>query len=165
MLRYVLDQHDLVADFVALMIPQCQDRGLGKCTAIGVVDARDELIAGIAYHNHTPEEEPGEGAVIEMSVAALPGCRWLTPTTLKLMYQYPFLQLRCQMVIMRTPASNTHILRALAALNYMLIPVPRLYGRHADGVLCELTDDDWAANKICRRYGHHLPDMKIEEAA
>lgn len=165
MLRYVLDQHHLVAEFVALMIPQCRDRGFGKCTAIGVIDARDELIAGIAYHNFDPEPAPGEGAAIEMSVAALPGCRWLTPMTLRLMYQYPFLQLRCQTVFMRTHAGNEHILRQLAAFGYMLIKVPRLYGRHHDGVLCELTDDDWAANKICQRYGHHLSDMQIEEAA
>lgn len=163
-LRYVLDQHELVADFVAQMIPECRERGFGACRAIGVLDAHDELIAGIIYHGYQPADDEGPG-VMEMSAAALPGYRWLTPTTLKVMYQFPFLQCGCQMVVMRTRADNEHILRQLAAFNYMLIPVPRLYGRHADGVVCLLTDDDWAANKICQKYRHHVADAQFEEAA
>jgi hypothetical protein len=159
-MRYLFGEDELVANFVAQMIPHVGARGFGKCRAIGVVDARDELIAGIVYHSFVPEQ-----GVIEMSAAALPGCRWLTPTTLKVMYQFPFLQCGCQMVVMRTRADNEHILRQLAAFNYMLIPVPRLYGRHADGVVCLLTDDDWAANKICQKYRHHVADAQFEEAA
>jgi hypothetical protein len=33
-MKYLLDQHDLVARFVAAMIPRAAARGLGPCRAI-----------------------------------------------------------------------------------------------------------------------------------
>ena len=56
-MRYVLDQHELVADFVAQMIPHMRERGFGPCRAIGVVDDNDELIAGLVYHNLRPRRD------------------------------------------------------------------------------------------------------------
>jgi len=161
MLRYVFDQDQLVANFVAQMIPHCRERGFGTAMrAIGVVDNDNELIAGMVYHNLDPE-----AGVIEMSGAALPGRIWITRMSLRVLWQFPFLQCRAQMVLMRVRASDERLLRQLAALNYTLTRVPRMYGRHADGVLCLLTDDDWAANKFCQKYGHHLNDPELLEAA
>src|SRR5262245_26453048 len=127
-MRYLVDHHDLVASFVARMIPHVGALGFGRCRAIGVVNDDDELIPGLVYHHLDPAT-----GIIEMSGAALPGHQWATRETLKLMYQYPFLQCGCQMVIMRVLLSDERLLRQLAALNYEFIKVPRLFGRGRDG--------------------------------
>src|SRR5262245_14078438 len=142
------------------MIPTVRDRGFGRCVTMGVGDAEGLLVAGFVYHNWEPDAE-----VIEMSGAALPGVKWCTPDVLARMYQYPFLQLHCQMVVMRVAADNERLLRQLAALNYMLIKIPRMLGRDKDGVLCLLTYEDWIDNKICKRFKHHLTPMIMVEAA
>ena len=153
---YIYGHDEIVARFVGQLIPAVGEHGFGPHKTFGVLDDDNHLIAGMVYHNYDPK-----AGIIEMSGAALPGTRWVTPETLARMYQYPFLQLGCQMVVMRVAADNERLLRQLAALNYMLIKVPRMFGREADGVLCLLTYEDWAANKICRRFKHHLVRPEI----
>jgi len=159
MLDYVYGHDELIADFVANLIPRCRDRGFGKCKAIGVIDVEGRLIAGMVYNNWNPE-----AGVIEMSGACLPGKYWLTRETLRRIYRYPFQQCGCQLVIMQVSADDTVLLGVLLALGYELRPVPRLFGRDKDAVLCTLTDDAWKDNRITKR----LADKKqppLEEAA
>jgi RimJ/RimL family protein N-acetyltransferase len=144
--KYLLDQHELVANFVAAMIPHVAARGFGACRAIGILDDKDELVAGLVYSHFNPE-----AGYLEISGAALPRHQWATRQTLVVMHAYPFLQLQCQMVVMRVAASDERLLRQLRALGYEFIGVPRLFGRDRDGMLCYLTDDAWKANKITRR--------------
>lgn len=155
MLKYVFDQHELVANFVASMIPWISERGFGPaCKTIGVVkeiDGRNELIAGLVYHTLS------EGAALmEISGAALPGHHWATRETLKLMHQYPFIHCGCQMVVMKTPSDNVHLLSQLARLDYKLILLPRIFGRERDGMYCYLTYEAWMESFLCRRYKHHV---------
>jgi hypothetical protein len=165
-LRYIYDQDDLVADFVARSKNASgftKHAGFPKNKrAIGIADDNNELIAGIVYFNFNPE-----AGTIDMSIEALPRrrCqRWLTPTTLAVMFQYPFLHCGCQMLITKTMARSTHVLRMLKAMNFSLIRVPRSGGRTEDGFLALLTYEDWLASKFCRRYGHHI-HVKADEAA
>jgi RimJ/RimL family protein N-acetyltransferase len=160
MLDYVYGHDQTVAEFVASLIPHCH-RGFGTaCKAIGVIDGNGVLIAGFVYHNWDPDSE-----VIEMSGAALPGRYWLTRETLARMYQYPFHQCGCQMVVMRVLADNDRLLRILAAYNYTFYKVHRMWGRDTDGVLCTLTREAWDDNKFNRRLGHHIEPQQIAEAA
>ena len=69
MLDYVYNYDELVARFVAMLIPHCR-RGFGRCKTIGVIDDAGQLIAGLVYHNYDPE-----AGIIEISGAALPGSR------------------------------------------------------------------------------------------
>ena len=158
MLDYVYGHDQAVADFVASMIPRCRTRGFGPCKAIGVVDD-GRLIAGLVYHNWEPEAE-----IIEMSGAALPGRQWLTRGTIARMYQYPFLQVGCQMIVQRNSVDDDRLLRQLAVYGYTFIRIPRMLGRDKDGVLCLLTYEDWVNNRFNRRFGHHLVPA-LEEAA
>lgn len=154
MVKLVYGHDEIVAGFVAAMIPHMRGRGFGRCTAFGVVeDVANELIAGFVFHNYEPD-----AGIIEISGAALPGVKWCTPMVLAAIYQYPFLQLDCQMIIQRVPADNERLLRQLAQLNYSLIKVPRMFGRDWDGVLCLLTEEAWRENKICKRYRHWSPE-------
>ena len=70
-----------------------------------------------------------------MSGAGVARRYWMTRETLKRIYQYPFIQMGCQMVLMRCAEDNP-VLRTLAALNYTFIRVPRLLGRTKDAVVC-----------------------------
>lgn len=150
MLDYVYGHDQIIADFVASMIPHCA-RGFGpNAKAIGVVDG-ERLIAGIVYHNYDPE-----AGIIEISGAALPKSRWLTRNTLAVMYGYPFLQCHCQMVVQRTPADDERLLAILARYGFMFVPIPRLFGRERDGVACLLTYEDWIDSRFNRKLKRDL---------
>lgn len=157
---YVYGHDKLIADFVADLIPELHGRSLAHASkAMGVVSADGKLVAGVVWHNWDPF-----GLTMEMSGSSIDP-RWLTAETLKRMYQYPYLQLGCQMTYMRVAESNERLLRQLAAFNYSFIRLPRMLGRDKDMVLCLLTFEAWADNKICRRYKHHLEDLRAQEAA
>lgn len=145
-----------VADFVIRMMKlDGIDYRLDKLTTIGVVDAAtNELIAGLVYHSLDLRS-----GIIEISGAALPGKHWLTRNTIRIGLQYPFLVGGYQMVVMKVPADNERLLGMLAVSNFTFIPFPRLFGRTRDGVIACLTQEDWAASKICQRYQHH--DAKL----
>jgi hypothetical protein len=148
-LRYWFGQDDAnraIAGFVSAMVPHVRARGFGPCQAIGVVNADNELIAGFVYHHLSPE-----AGVMEISAAALPGQRWLTRTTLHVIYHYPFVTCGCQTVIHTVRASHRHLLRPLAVLGCKMATIERLFGRDEDGIVATLTDDRWAANKFSAR--------------
>jgi hypothetical protein len=163
-LRYIFNQDELVADFVARSKAATgfswsngfADRNL---RAIGIANDDNELIAGLVYFNYNPE-----AGTIEMSVEALPKRHWLTRETLAIMFQYPFLHCGCQMLMTRTSVRSEHVLRMLAAMNFMLIRIPRSGGRTEDGVLGLLTYEDWVDGKFCKRFNHHIP-TRADEAA
>ena len=130
MLQYIYGYDEGVAAFVARLIPHCR-RGFGpNIKAIGIAD-HEQIIAGLVYHNFDPE-----AGIIEISGAALPGKHWLTRETIKRMYQFPFHQCDCQMVVQRTPADDEWLLGILARYGYTFMLLPRLFGRDRDGVIC-----------------------------
>jgi len=160
MLRYVYGQDRLVADAVAQLIPHVGSYGFGTAAkAIGVIDEEGKLIGGLVYHNYDPQAE-----VIEISGAATTP-RWLTRETIRRMYQYPFHVCGCQMIFQRTPADSVKLLSQLAAYDYTFIKVPRMFGRHRDGVLCTLTYEDWRDNRFNKRFKHHHQDVPLAEAS
>ena len=97
-----------------------------------------------------------------MSGAAI-NKRWLTRRVIAKMYQYPFLECGCQMMIQRTPADDVNLLGQLASYGYTLTSIPRLFGRDRDGVIATLTYEDWCANDMNKKLKHHL--LPLEEAA
>src|SRR5215472_6467228 len=103
-LRYVYGHDDVVADFVASLLPHAS-RGWSKSRAIGVINRDGNLIAGLVYHNYNPDAD-----IIEMSAAAIDH-KWLTRETIKRMYHYPFIELGCQMVMHVTTLDNERVLR------------------------------------------------------
>jgi RimJ/RimL family protein N-acetyltransferase len=141
MLDYVYGQDEAVAGFVAQLIPECRERGFGKCRAIGIVNDKAELLGGLVYRNWCPET-----GTIEISGGALPGTNWLSRRTINVMYDYPFYVCNCQMVIKTTMADNDIVLRIMAAVGFTLHYVVRLGGRDRDGVLGTLTVEQWEAS-------------------
>jgi RimJ/RimL family protein N-acetyltransferase len=141
MLEYIYGNDAMVADFVAQMIPECRERGFGKCKAIGIQDETG-LIGGLVFRNWHPEF-----GTIEISGAALPGTNWFSRRTIQVLHNYPFYQCGCQMVIMTTMATNEIVLRILAAIGYTFHYIVRLGGRDHDGVVATLTVEQWEASK------------------
>lgn len=144
MIRAVYGQSEIVARFVASIPPFDPTRGFGNCTAIGW-DEDGVLIGGVVYHDWNPES-----GIIELSAASV-SKRWLTRKSLQLMFAYPFDQLGCQMVVLRTAADNKQqngrgIIRIAKAYGFEQVVVPRLFGRHTDGVLHLLTEEAWRGN-------------------
>lgn len=159
MLRYVYGQDEVVAKFVATLIPH-GGRGFGACKTIGVIDEEGRLIAGLVYHNYDPQAQ-----IIELSAAATTP-HWLMRGSIQRMYQYPFHQCGCQMLVQRTPIDNERLLGQLAAYDFHFIKVPRMFGRERDGVLCCLTYEAWAANRFNKRFKHHIdPAIALEQEA
>jgi len=149
MITPIYGQTDLVAQWVASHPPFVTGAGFGNCTAIGWAED-GVLIAGVVYNNYDPR-----AGIIEIS-AASKSARWLTRQSLHIMFQYPFEQLGCQMVVMRTSVKNETetgrgINRISKAFGFQQVIVPRLYGRDDDGVLHLLTDDAWRESRIGRR--------------
>ena len=138
MLDYVFGHDQLVAEFVASLIPECRTRGFGKCKAIGIVNEKGQLLGGLVYRNWCPEV-----GTIEISGAAVPGTNWLSRRTVNIMYDYPFYQVGCQMVIKTTMADNDIVLRIMAAVGFSLHYIKRLGGRDRDGVVGTLTVEQW----------------------
>jgi RimJ/RimL family protein N-acetyltransferase len=141
MLDYVYGQDEAVAGFVAQFIPECRERGFGRCKAIGIVDETG-LLGGLVYKNWQPEL-----GTIEISGAALPGTNWFSRRTIQIMHEYPFYQIGCQMVIMTTMDDNIIVQRILAAIGYTFYRIVRLGGRDKDGVVCTLTVEQWEQSK------------------
>ena len=124
-----------IEEFVSLLIPGCE-RGFGSHTSMGVV-RNGELIAGILYHNYSPES-----GVIEISGAATDS-RWLTRQTLRAMFSYPFDEVGCQMVVARHSEHNARLRRMWRAVGSSEFVIPRLKGRNEAMVVTTLTDDAW----------------------
>jgi hypothetical protein len=152
---YVYGHEEIIAPFVAELIPHCR-RGFGvNIRTMGVVDESGRLIAGIVWHNWDPD-----AGIIELSGAALPKSNWLTRRTLWRMYAFPFNDCGCQMVVQRTPSDDLNLLGLLAAYGFDFVTVKRFFGRERDGVIATLTKEAWLANKFNRNVGRNsmMPD-------
>ena len=85
--QYIFGHNEIVANFVASLIPECRERGFGKCTAIGIASEQGELLGGLVYRNWHPEF-----GTIEISGAAVPGTNWFSRRTIQVLHDYPFHQ-------------------------------------------------------------------------
>ena len=150
MLTLLYDQDEIVAQFVAALIPHCRRRGFGKCKAIGVLDEDGRLIGGMVYSNWDPD-----AGTIEMSGAATDP-RWLTQRTLWALFSYPFIGCGCQMVLMRVQDDNERLLRQLAVFGFAFVKQRRMFGRDRDGVIASLTEEEWVENKFSERLARRL---------
>lgn len=102
----------------------------------------DPIIAGVVFHNWSPE-----AGVMEMSAAA-DSPRWLSRSVLKAMHSYIFADAGCQLAVMRVSEQNERMLRIGKAYGYTPHRVPRLRGREEAEIILTLTDDQWKASKF-----------------
>lgn len=138
--------NEAVAAWVAAHIPGCE-RGFDRPVSIGVVED-ERLIGGTCFHNWQPE-----AGVIEMSSAAT-SPRWLHPRMLRAIFEYPFDQLGCQLVVMRVSERNERMIGIARKFGFDGYLIPRLRGRDENEWLFTLTDEAWRSHKFKRsRHG------------
>ena len=138
-MRLVVGHDDVVARFVASLIPFEPGLDFGDCTALGV-DNDGMLVGGFVFNNWSRE-----AGVIELSFAGIDR-RWLSRPILYVVFSYAFDQLGCQMVCSRTPARLKRAARIARAYGFRQVTIPRLFGRTEDGIISTLTAEDWRAN-------------------
>lgn len=97
----------------------------------------DPIIAGVVFHNYSPES-----GVMEMSAAAT-SPRWLTRRVLHAMHSYIFEDAGCQMAAMRVGEQNARMRSIAERYGYTPYRIPRLRGRDEAEILFTLTDDEW----------------------
>jgi len=158
--QYIFGQDEIVANFVASLIPECRLRGFGKCRAIGVADSDGRLLGGVVYRNWFPEV-----GTIELSGAALPGTNWLSRRALQIIYDYPFYTCGCFMVIQTTMADNEEALLVKAKLGFTFHRIKHLGGRDRDGVVGTFTVDDWENCRFNANRRRTPKPEQYEEAA
>lgn len=113
--------------------------GFGPHTSMGVFDGVT-CVAAMIYHNYSREN-----GVVELSGAASTK-RWLTKPVLWEMYNYPFNQLGCQIVVQRNSAEDKPLERMLTAYGFVGYRIPRLRGRDEDEIIFTLTEETWRSN-------------------
>lgn len=137
MIRPLFGEDELVARFVAACIPGCE-RGFGPSTAIGWVED-GVLVAGTVYHGYQPEA----GAIELSSAGKTP--RWLTLPVIRTMFEYPFLGLGCQLVVLRVSERNARMRSIAERFGFTGYRIPRLRGRDEAEIIYTLTVEDFAA--------------------
>ena len=95
---------------------------------------------------------------IVMSGAAMHP-HWLNRSVLQRLLDFPFIECRCQMLIIQLRDSDERMKRQLAVIGFAFSRIARLYGRNDDGIVATFTDDDWAACRFNRGR------IALEEAA
>jgi RimJ/RimL family protein N-acetyltransferase len=133
--QVVLNERDAVGAFVSRGIPGCE-RGWDRFTGIGVDDGNG-LVAGVVYHNWSPE-----AGVIEMSCAAT-SKRWCPPHVLKAIFGYPFDGVGCRMVVMRVAEGNTGMRRIAKRLGCKEYVIEDLRADGEADVVYTLTKAAW----------------------
>lgn len=130
---------DEVARWVAERIDGCE-RGFGECQALGVVS--DKMLAGIVFHNWSPET-----GVIEISAAA-ESPLWARPAILTELLEYPFDRLRCRMVLGRCSEHNTRARKLWRAFGATETAIPDLRGDGVAEIVKTLKASDWTRSRL-----------------
>lgn len=134
----------MLSRWVADIIWPGKGKDFGNCQAMAVLED-DQLIAGMIYHNYEPD-----AAVVEISGAGTTK-RWLTKETLRVMFQIPFVDWKCQAVVMRVSSQDKTLHSILKRYGFEHYQIPRLRGRNEPENVFLLTDDAWASNRFNRK--------------
>ena len=130
-----------VVPFVARLAGVRPD--FGNCRTMAVLDKNGGMVAGIVFHNWSPEH-----GVIEISAAAVTP-KWATRAVLNTALDYVFAH--CQMAVARIAEDNLQARRLWKGLGATEHILPRLRGRTANEAILMLTDDAWAQSKLKRQ--------------
>jgi RimJ/RimL family protein N-acetyltransferase len=89
-MKLITGRDEAVAEWIATRIPYLRNEGLGPCTTFAVANEEGTKILGaVAFQNHRPAFRS-----IEWSAAA-DTANWLSPSVIRTIMRYPFVQLGC----------------------------------------------------------------------
>lgn len=96
-MKFVIWDDQLVANWVGA---ELNIHDFGKCTAIGISNNDNQLIAGVVYNTFDPHHRRVEMTIYTTSP------QWCSRKVLKLLFWYPFIQLGCERVTACTETQN-----------------------------------------------------------
>ena len=143
MIRFVYDNSDEIIAFVAREVGMAMKAWPGSRT-IGVMNDQGHFLGGLIYHHWDPKA----GTIVMSGASA--SKRWLTRAVVQRMFDYPFKECGCQLLLVQLSKKDWSLQRQLGALGFKFYELPRLFGRDHDGVIATLTDDAWAASPFNR---------------
>lgn len=107
--RVLYGDDDAVAAWTCRLIPHIGSAGVhGPKTALGVLNDKGRLIAGMIYHDY--QEAFGTVQITFASTSPM----WARKSTIRELLAYPFQQLGCQKIWTCTPAKNIAALKTNA---------------------------------------------------
>lgn len=121
-----------VTAWVAAHISGCE-RGFDAARALGVVDRRGNIVAGVVFHDWNPER-----GLVELSAAATDR-RWMTRRVVKAVFGYAFAVAR--MVVTRTSEKNTPVRKMWQAFGATEYIIAGLWADDEAGVIYTLTQE------------------------
>lgn len=143
MKRLVLGHDDQIGQWVAERTGGTYAPGSGKTLALA---EDDRLIAAVLYESYN-------GASIQTHIAAEPGANWLTRRFLWVIFDYPFVQLNCNLIVSVVASSNSVSRRFVEHLGFEIQAT--LKDAHPDGdlVIYGLYKQNCKWLKLGARYG------------
>ena len=105
----VYGRDQTIEDWVALNLPYVKEAGFGPAQSMGICKG-NEIITGIIYHRFL-------GHDIEMSIYAT-SPRWCSKRILKMIFEYPFIQLGVKRITATIPVSYHKAHRLVTRLGF-----------------------------------------------
>lgn len=112
--------------------------------AIGLYNNNNDLVAGVVYHNWSPSS-----GSIEMSAYSTTRV-WANKSVVRLLFDYPFLQVGCRIVVARHAEDNTHARRIWSALGASEHIIPDLRADGLGEAIAVLRKETWLNSKFKR---------------
>jgi RimJ/RimL family protein N-acetyltransferase len=135
--RLLFGHDQIIADWVARNIPHMAT-GFGPATAIGVVDQRDQPMAGVVFHDYQPAY-----GTIQLSAAAI-SPRWATKRLVSDILRYPFGQLGVHKVWTATQHENARALKFNEGVGFTREATLRdHFGPGVHAVICRMLMKDY----------------------
>lgn len=106
------------------------------------VHNKGRLVAVVVYHNWDVD-----AGVVEISGAA-DSKLWLTRPVIQTLYDYAFVDLKCQMIVQRIPDRQRAMQRIFRAMGYNVYHIPRLAGPNEGTSLGTFTTEQWATHRL-----------------
>ena len=135
----VFGRSEEIEKWVADRIPGCA-RLFGECQAVGV--SNGEIIAGVVFHNWSPENR-----TIEVSAAA-DSPKWATRANLTRLLDYPFGALGCRLVLARHSEFNRRARKLWGAMGAKEYFIPDLRADGEGEAIAVLSSDAWAKSRL-----------------
>lgn len=139
-MRLVWGCENIVIPFVS-KLARCP-AGFGECRTAAVLNSQGDFVAGLVFHNWTPEY-----GVIEVSAAATDS-KWAQRNILSEALEYVFRH--NQLAVARCSENNKRVRRLWRALGADEVVIPRLRGRDEAEAILTLSDEAWSASRLSR---------------
>lgn len=124
------------------LFPEDEEFSDKTAQAIGFHNKSGNLVAGVVYHNYCKASQ-----TIEMSAYSSVR-RWTNKSIIRLLFDYPFRQIGCRLVVARYSERNTRVRRIWTSLGAIEHIIPELRDKNEAEIIAVLSKEAWEASKF-----------------